>query len=79
MACSGSHHINCKLYIRFIELADQRNCAAVHISQTPDEDGAFTVRDPVFGNSRVLNRAPNVRSSLLRGTAHYQAAFLSWN
>ena len=41
------------------------NCAAVHTSDglpDSDKDTPFTVRDPVFGNSRVLNRAPNVRS-----------------
>ena len=38
------------------------NCAAVHTSDgfpDSDKDTPFTVRDPVFGNSRVLNRAPN--------------------
>ena len=37
------------------------NCAAVHTSDglpDSDKDTPFTVRDPVFGNSRVLNRAP---------------------
>ena len=61
MACSGSHHINCKLYMNWLTReTGWLNCAAVHTSDglpDSDKDTSFTVRNPIFGNSRVLNRS----------------------